>query len=92
MRSTSAEALAKAPLVITNDGETAVDAVVTVIGAALTPEPAVSKGFTIERSYYTLDGKKMDLKSASGGSRHREAERPSDRGGQDLSHGSRRAA
>ena len=39
----------------------------TVIGAALTPEPAVSKGFTIERSYYTLDGKPVDLKSATGG-------------------------
>ena len=38
-----------------------------MIGAALTPEPAVSKGFTIERSYYTLDGKPVDLKSATGG-------------------------
>ena len=54
-------------LSITNKGDTAVDAVVSVIGAALTPEPAVSKGFTIERSYYTLDGKKVDLKSATGG-------------------------
>ena len=40
---------------------------VSVIGAALTPEPAVSKGFTIERTYYTLDGKKVDLASATGG-------------------------
>ena len=39
----------------------------SVIGAALTPEPAVSKGFTIERTYYTLDGKKVDLESATGG-------------------------
>ena len=38
-----------------------------MIGAALTPEPAVSKGFTIERTYYTLDGKKVDLASATGG-------------------------
>ena len=44
-----------------------VGAVVSVVGAALTPEPAVSKGFTIERTYYTLDGKKVDLKSATGG-------------------------
>ena len=44
-----------------------VDAVVSVVGAALTPEPAVSKGFTIERTYYTLDGKKVDLASATGG-------------------------
>jgi uncharacterized protein YfaS (alpha-2-macroglobulin family) len=67
MRSTSAEALAKTPLVVGNEGDRPIDAVVTVIGAALTPEPAVSKGFTIERSYYTLDGKPVDLKSASGG-------------------------
>ena len=54
-------------LVITNDGDAPIDAVVSVVGAALTPEPAVSKGFTIERTYYTLDGKKVDLASATGG-------------------------
>ena len=54
-------------LTIANDGDAPVDAVVSVIGAALTPEPAVSKGFTIERTYYTLDGKKVDLASATGG-------------------------
>jgi uncharacterized protein YfaS (alpha-2-macroglobulin family) len=67
VRSMSAEELAKTPLTVTNDGANPVDAVVTVIGAALTPEPPVSKGFTIERTYYTLDGKQVDLKSASGG-------------------------
>jgi uncharacterized protein YfaS (alpha-2-macroglobulin family) len=41
--------------------------VVSVVGAALTPEPAIAKGFSIERSYYTLDGRKVDLKSATGG-------------------------
>jgi len=55
------------PLTIANAGDHAVGAVVSVIGAALTPEPAVSKGFTIERTYYTLDGKKVDLASATGG-------------------------
>lgn len=54
-------------LTITNDGDAAIDAVISVIGAALTPEPAVSKGFTIERQAYTLDGKPADLKSMSGG-------------------------
>ena len=54
-------------LVITNTGDAAVDAVVSVIGAALTPEPAISKGFKIERQAYTLDGKKADLKSMNGG-------------------------
>jgi alpha-2-macroglobulin len=37
------------------------------VGAAMTPEPAVSKGFTVERTYYTLDGKKVELASATGG-------------------------
>ena len=55
-------------LPIANTGDAAVEAVVSVIGAALTPEPAVSKGITLERSYYTLDGRRVDLKSATGGS------------------------
>jgi uncharacterized protein YfaS (alpha-2-macroglobulin family) len=54
-------------VVITNNGETSVDAVVTVIGSSLEPEPAVAKGFTIVRSYFTLDGEPVDLASASGG-------------------------
>ena len=54
-------------LTIANDGDSATNAVISVIGAALTPEPAISKGFTLERTYYTLDGKKVDLASATGG-------------------------
>ena len=54
-------------LTITNESDAPVDAVVSVLGAALTPEPAASKGFTVERTYYTLDGKAVDLKSATGG-------------------------
>jgi uncharacterized protein YfaS (alpha-2-macroglobulin family) len=41
--------------------------VVSVIGSSLTAEPAVYKGFTVERSYYTLDGTPVDLRSATGG-------------------------
>ena len=67
MRGLSADDLAAGPLTVVNNGEDAIDAVVTVIGAALTPEPAIAKGFRIERSYYTLDGKLVDLKSATGG-------------------------
>ncbi len=66
-RSLTAEALDKAPLTVANEGDAPVDAVVTVIGAALTPEPAASKGFTLERSYYTLDGTPVELGSATGG-------------------------
>jgi uncharacterized protein YfaS (alpha-2-macroglobulin family) len=68
LRLMTADALAKTTLAVSNEGDQPVDAVVTVIGAALTPEPPVSKGFTIERSFYTLDGKPVDLKSATGGS------------------------
>jgi uncharacterized protein YfaS (alpha-2-macroglobulin family) len=54
-------------VVITNNGDSSVDAVVTVIGASLTGEPAAAKGFTIERSYFTLEGQPVDLASGSGG-------------------------
>ena len=67
MRGISADELKKGPITIVNNGEAPTDAVVTVIGAALTPEPAVSKGFKISREAYTLDGKKADLKSLLGG-------------------------
>ena len=67
-RAMSAEELLKSPLTVANDGAAPVDAVVSVIGSSLTTEPPVSKGFTIERTYYTLDGKLVDLKSATGGS------------------------
>ncbi|KAB2937372.1 MAG: alpha-2-macroglobulin family protein [Hyphomicrobium sp.] len=66
-RAMSAEELLKSPLTVANDGAAPVDAVVSVIGSSLTAEPAVSKGFTVERSYYKLDGTPVDLKSATGG-------------------------
>jgi uncharacterized protein YfaS (alpha-2-macroglobulin family) len=59
--------LQKGPLAIANKGDGPVGAVVSVIGSALTPEPSISKGFTIERSYYTMDGKKVEFASATGG-------------------------
>jgi uncharacterized protein YfaS (alpha-2-macroglobulin family) len=66
-RTISAADLKGTALTIRNDGEGPLDAVVSVIGSALTPEPAIAKGFSIERSYYTLDGEQVDLKSADGG-------------------------
>ena len=48
------------PLRVANTGEEAVDAVVTVTGAPLTPEPAAEKGFKIERRTYTLGGDPVD--------------------------------
>ncbi|HEY7245047.1 MAG TPA: alpha-2-macroglobulin [Xanthobacteraceae bacterium] len=48
------------PLKVTNAGEGSVQAVVTVSGSPLVPEPAAEKGFRIERKYYTLAGKPAD--------------------------------
>jgi uncharacterized protein YfaS (alpha-2-macroglobulin family) len=48
------------PLAVTNQGEGNVQAVVSVSGAPLTPEPAAERGFKIERSYHTLDGEAAD--------------------------------
>jgi uncharacterized protein YfaS (alpha-2-macroglobulin family) len=52
------------PLTLTNAGEGQVQAVVTVSGAPLVPEPAAERGFKIERTYYTLDGKPADATKA----------------------------
>ena len=54
-RSVKASELAQ-PLKVTNTGEGALQAVVSVSGAPTTPEPAAESGFKIERLYYTLDG------------------------------------
>ncbi|MEA2955532.1 MAG: alpha-2-macroglobulin, partial [Alphaproteobacteria bacterium] len=48
------------PLKVTNTGDSAVQAVVTVSGAPVVPEPAAERGFKIERKYYTLAGKPAD--------------------------------
>jgi uncharacterized protein YfaS (alpha-2-macroglobulin family) len=48
------------PLTLMNAGESPVQAVVTVSGAPVVPEPAAERGFKIERTYYTLDGKPAD--------------------------------
>jgi hypothetical protein len=53
--------LAGGPLKITNTGDATLQAVVTVTGAPITPEPAAERGFKIERSYHTLDGDKADV-------------------------------
>ncbi len=53
--------LAAGPVRVTNNGDAAVQAVVSVIGAPVTPEPAADKGFSIERLYYTLDGERAEI-------------------------------
>ncbi len=52
--------LAATPVKIANTGEAPVHAVVSITGAPVTPEPAASNGFAIERQFHTLDGKPAD--------------------------------
>jgi uncharacterized protein YfaS (alpha-2-macroglobulin family) len=63
-RSYKAGEIAGKPIKITNTGDAPVQAVVSVSGAPITPEPAASNGFKIERSYFTLDGKPADVSKA----------------------------
>ena len=57
----SAADLTRAPLVIKNTTDQSVSASVIVNGASVTPEPAASSGFTIERRVYTPDGKEVQF-------------------------------
>ena len=59
MRTLTPNDLAGKPLVVGNAGDADVQAVVTVTGESLTPEPATSKGFKLSREYFTLDGKAL---------------------------------
>jgi alpha-2-macroglobulin len=63
-RSYKAADMAGKPIKITNTGDAPVQAVVSVSGAPVVPEPAASSGFKIERSYFTLDGKPADVSKA----------------------------
>ncbi len=58
-RTLSAAEIRDGSLVIRNDGDAAVDAMISVIGASLTPEPAIARDFKIERTFYALDGTKV---------------------------------
>ena len=60
-RSYKAAALSGKPIKLTNTGEAPVQAVVSVGGSPITPEPAATNGFKIERNYFTLDGKPADV-------------------------------
>src|SRR5690606_17866198 len=59
-RALTAGDLGRGGLSVLNTGEAPVAAVVSVTGSALTAEPAIAKGFTISRSYYTLDGSRLE--------------------------------
>jgi alpha-2-macroglobulin len=56
----SGPALAGQSIVIANAGQNPAQLVVSVSGAPIEPDPAVAKGYAIERSFYKLDGTKLD--------------------------------
>jgi uncharacterized protein YfaS (alpha-2-macroglobulin family) len=63
-RSYKAGEVANQPIKITNTGDVPLQAVVSVSGSPVVPEPAASNGFKIERNYFTLDGKPADISKA----------------------------
>ena len=63
-RSYRASELEGKPVRITNTGDVPVQVVVSASGSPVTPEPAASNGFKIERNYFTLDGKPADISKA----------------------------
>jgi uncharacterized protein YfaS (alpha-2-macroglobulin family) len=56
----SGPALAGQSIVIANAGQNPAQLVVSVSGAPIEPDPAVAKGYAIERSFYKLDGTNLD--------------------------------
>ncbi|MBM6596727.1 alpha-2-macroglobulin family protein [Microvirga pudoricolor] len=48
--------MARGSVTFANAGRDPVQAVITVTGHPIEPEPAISSGYGVERSYYTLDG------------------------------------
>jgi alpha-2-macroglobulin len=56
----SAPALAGQSIMIANAGQNPAQLVVSVSGAPIEPDPATAKGYAVERSFYKLDGTKLD--------------------------------
>jgi alpha-2-macroglobulin len=52
------------PMSIANTGDGTVQAIVSVSGAPVTPEPAAERGLKIERNYFTLAGEPADPSEA----------------------------
>jgi uncharacterized protein YfaS (alpha-2-macroglobulin family) len=69
-RSVNAAALQTGPLRVANNGEETLQAVVSVTGAPIVPEPAAESGFKIERNYFTLDGQPADIATAKRNERY----------------------
>jgi len=63
-RSFTEDQIATGPLVVSNSGDVPLDAVISVSGAPITPEPEAAHGFSITRSFYALDGSEADVREA----------------------------
>ncbi len=57
----SGEELSAKPITVVNRGKDALEAVVTASAIPSQPLPAGGDGFTIERTYYTLDGSEANV-------------------------------
>ncbi|ODT30930.1 MAG: hypothetical protein ABS35_05935 [Kaistia sp. SCN 65-12] len=62
--------IAGEPLTVANTGTADLQAVVTTIAAPAQPLPAGGDGFTIERTYYTLDGAEANVTEAAQNERY----------------------
>jgi uncharacterized protein YfaS (alpha-2-macroglobulin family) len=62
--------LADNPLTIANTGKAPLEAVVTTVAAPSQPLPAGGDGFTIERTYYRLDGTEANVTEAQQNERY----------------------
>ena len=62
--------LVDSPLTIANTGTTPLQAVVTTVAAPVEPLPAGGDGFTIDRTYYKLDGTEANVTEATQNERY----------------------
>ena len=66
----SGEELLANPITLTNVGKDPVEAVITAVAAPAQPLPAGGEGFTIERTYYRLDGTEANVTQATQNERY----------------------
>lgn len=62
--------IADSPLTIANTGTTPLQAVVTTVASPVEPLPAGGDGFTIDRTYYKLDGTEANVTEATQNERY----------------------
>ncbi len=62
--------IANSPLTIANTGSTPLQAVVTTVASPVQPLPAGGDGFTIDRTYYKLDGTEANVTEATQNERY----------------------